>query len=174
MTTIRTAVTIYTDGSCLRNGAENAPGGWAAIMQFGNNRKELCGGAIGTTNNQMELTAVIEALKKLNRPCDATIVTDSQYVIRIFSSMKDWYSAGWKQKSGKAPANMDLIRQLVDVGIAGKHKFHWQYVKGHDGHPENERCDKIAKQQAHVAWEMFCQENKQEDSYASALEALAN
>lgn len=144
----RTVITIATDGSCLNNGAENAAGGWAAILRCGTHVKEIYGGELGTKNNRMELKAVIEAVKKLKNPCDVTVVTDSVYVCRCFSSIREWYNNGWKLKGGGKPANLDLLQELMVIGKDGHHKFRFQYVKGHSGHPDNERCDQLAKAEA--------------------------
>ena len=146
----RKAIVIYTDGSCLNNGAPNAAGGWAAILTCGKHRKEIYGGELGTKNNRMELKAAIEATKQLKVPCDVTIVTDSQYVCRCFSSIREWYNNGWRNKSGGKPANLDLLKELMEIGVKGHHKFRFQYVEGHSGHPENERCDQLARAEAHA------------------------
>lgn len=146
--TTRKAIVIYTDGSCLDNGKENACGGWAAILTCGNHRREIYGGEVGTKNNRMELKAAIEAVKLIKVPAEITIVTDSQYVCRCFSSMREWYNSGWKTKSGAKPKNLDLLQELMEIGKAGHHKFHFQYVQGHSGHPENERCDALARAEA--------------------------
>ena len=103
-----------------------------------------------TKNNRMELKAAIEATKQLKVPCDVTIVTDSQYVCRCFSSIREWYNNGWRNKSGGKPANLDLLKELMDIGVKGHHKFRFQYVEGHSGHPENERCDQLARAEAHA------------------------
>ena len=144
----RRQITVYTDGSCLDNGKKNACGGWAAILTCGNHRKEIYGGEVGTKNNRMELRAAIEAVKLIKVPAEVTIVTDSQYVCRCFSSMREWRKSGWKTKSGNTPKNIDLLQELMAVGKAGHHKFRFQYIAGHSGQPENERCDKLAHAEA--------------------------
>ena len=119
-------VSMFVDGSCLGN---PGPGGWAAILQCGDHEKEVVGGADHTTNNRMELTAVLEGLKALTRRCQVTVVTDSQYVATILNG-------------GKAKANLDLVRQLRQ--LACRHDITVQQVRGHNGHEMNERCDRLA------------------------------
>jgi len=136
-------VKIYTDGACSGN---PGPGGWGAILQYGSNEKEICGGEDDTTNNRMELTAVIEALSALKEPCKVELVSDSKYVI---DSIEKGWVFGWKRngwiKSNKEPAlNVDLWEKLLP--LIGKHDVKYTWIKGHAGHPENERCDKMAVQ----------------------------
>ena len=137
-------IIIYTDGACLGN---PGPGGWAALLQYGDRSKELCGGATDTTNNRMELMAAIKALEAITRPSNITVYTDSQYVQK---GMRDWL-AGWKangwQTKAKTPVlNQDLWQRLD--AAATDHSIAWHWVKGHAGHPMNERCDGLAQQQA--------------------------
>ena len=133
-------IDIFTDGACSGN---PGPGGWGAILRYGNVEKELSGGAKLTTNNQMEMTAVIEALKILKEPCNITLTTDSQYVVKGMTEwLKDWKSRGWKTAAKKPVANQELWQQLDD--LVQIHSIRWQWVKGHAGHPENERCDALA------------------------------
>ena len=133
-------VDIFTDGACSGN---PGPGGWGAVLRYGTAEKELSGGALQTTNNQMEMTAVIEALKTLKEPCDITLTTDSQYVVKGMTQwLKDWKARGWKTASKKPVANQELWQELSD--LAEKHSIRWRWVKGHAGHPENERCDALA------------------------------
>ena len=146
--TTRPSVTIYTDGSCLGNGKQDSYGGWAAILTYKNIEKILRGRQAGAKNNQMELTAAIEGIRALKQPCRVTIVTDSQYVCRCFSSISEWRQNNWRTKAKAVPANLDLLKELVDVGTTGQHEFRFQYVAGHSGHTYNERCDKIAREQA--------------------------
>ncbi|MBE6836777.1 MAG: ribonuclease HI [Ruminococcus sp.] len=134
-------VYIYTDGACSGN---PGAGGWGAILRFGNVEKELSGGEDMTTNNRMELTAVIEGLSALKEPCEVTLTSDSKYVID--SITKGWVY-GWKQKgwikSDKKPAlNVDLWEKLLL--LLEKHKVEFVWIKGHAGHEENERCDRLA------------------------------
>ena len=134
-------VYIYTDGACSGN---PGAGGWGAILRFGSAEKELCGGEKMTTNNRMELTAVIEGLSALKEPCEVTLTSDSKYVID--SITKGWVY-GWKRngwvKSDKKPAlNVDLWEKLL--GLLAKHKVEFVWIKGHAGHEENERCDSLA------------------------------
>ena len=137
-------VEIYTDGACSGN---PGPGGWGAVLVYGKTEKELCGGEKETTNNRMELTAVITALEALKRPSEVKLTTDSKYVVD--SVTKGWVY-GWKKKgwikSDKKPAlNVDLWEQLLP--LLEKHDVTFNWVKGHAGHPENERCDRLAVEQ---------------------------
>ena len=131
---------MYTDGACKGN---PGPGGWGTLLHFGEHRKELCGGESETTNNRMELTAVIEGLKTLNRSCEITIVTDSTYVKDgVTKWMANWKRNGWKTKARKPVKNQDLWEAL-DAELAS-HDVAWEWVKGHAGHPGNERADELA------------------------------
>ena len=135
-------VQIFTDGACRGN---PGPGGWGALLRFGGEEKTLFGGEQDTTNNRMELTAVIEALGALKRPCDVTLTSDSTYVLKgIQEWMPNWKKRGWKTASKKPVKNVDLWKKL-DVLIV-EHKIDWQWVKGHSGHPENELADQLANQ----------------------------
>ena len=135
-------VQIFTDGACRGN---PGPGGWGALLRFGGEEKTLFGGEQDTTNNRMELTAVIEALGALKRPCDVTLTSDSTYVLKgIQEWMPNWKKRGWKTASKKPVKNVDLWKKL-DVVIV-EHKIDWQWVKGHSGHPENELADQLANQ----------------------------
>lgn len=134
-------VEIFTDGACSGN---PGAGGWGVILRYGKFEKELSGGEASTTNNRMELSAVIAALAALKEPCHVTLTTDSKYVVD--SVTKGWVY-GWKKKgwikSDKKPAlNVDLWEQLLP--LLDKHKVDFIWVKGHAGHPENERCDRLA------------------------------
>ena len=134
-------VTIYTDGACSGN---PGPGGWCAILKYGNNEKMISGGSADTTNNKMELTAVIEGLKALKRPCDVTIVSDSKYVCDAVLKgwVYSWKKKGWRKSDGKPALNSDLWEELL--GLLDVHSVTFSWIKGHAGHPENERCDKRA------------------------------
>jgi ribonuclease HI len=133
-------VEIYTDGACRGN---PGPGGWAALLRTGEHEKELSGAEALTTNNRMELTAVIRALEALKRPSEARVFTDSEYVRRgITEWVKNWKARGWKTADRKPVKNQDLWEQL-DVLAAG-HKIEWRWVKGHSGVPGNERVDQLA------------------------------
>ena len=135
-------VQIFTDGACRGN---PGPGGWGALLRFGGEEKTLFGGEQDTTNNRMELTAVIEALGALKRPCDVTLTSDSTYVLKgIQEWMPNWKKRGWKTACKKPVKNVDLWKKL-DVLIV-EHKIDWQWVKGHSGHPENELADQLANQ----------------------------
>ena len=138
-------VDIFTDGACSGN---PGPGGWGAILRYGEREMELSGGEASTTNNRMELTAVIEALKKLKFPCEVTIYTDSKYVADAFLQgwIWNWMKKGWKKSDGKPVLNPELWQTLWSEIQNHEYKIVW--VKGHAGHPENERCDVLATTQA--------------------------
>lgn len=135
------SITIYTDGACSGN---PGPGGWGAILDYKGQRKELSGGEAGTTNNRMELTGVIRALECLKEPCEITLYSDSKYVMDGLQKgwAKGWRARGWVKSDKKPALNADLWARLLD--LAEPHVFHYQWVKGHAGHPENERCDQLA------------------------------
>jgi ribonuclease HI len=134
-------IELYTDGACSGN---PGPGGWGAILRMGMHEKELFGGEPETTNNRMEMTAVIEGLKALKRPVQADIYTDSQYVMKgITEWIHGWKSRGWKTASKEPVKNVDLW-QLLDKEAA-RHQLKWHWVKGHAGHVENERADALAR-----------------------------
>lgn len=138
-------VEIFTDGACLGN---PGPGGWGAILRYNGREKEISGGDASTTNNRMELSAVIEALSLLKEPCCVTLCSDSKYVCDAISKgwAKKWRSNGWK-RSGNSPAlNVDLWEKLLP--LLDKHSLSIVWVKGHAGHPKNERCDELAVQAA--------------------------
>lgn len=135
-------VVIYTDGACSGN---PGPGGWGAVMIWGEHRKELFGGAADTTNNRMELQAVIEALGALTRTAHIDLYTDSAYVKNgITSWIHSWKKNGWKTADKKPVKNADLWQALE--AARHKHEVDWHWVKGHAGHPENERADELARQ----------------------------
>ena len=137
-------VTIFTDGSCLGN---PGPGGYGAILIFNKHRKELSQGFKSTTNNRMELLAAIVALEALTQDCKVTLTTDSQYVKNgINQWIHNWKRNGWRTASKKAVKNVDLWQRL-DTAVE-KHQVNWEWVKGHSGHPENERCDELAREAA--------------------------
>lgn len=132
-------VELITDGGCRGN---PGLGGWAALMRYGQHEKELSGAVPETTNNCMELTAVIEGLKALKEPVEVTIVTDSQYVKKgVTEWMPNWKCNGWKTANKKPVKNKDLWEQLDEQ--LQKHKVHWKWVKGHAGHEDNERADAL-------------------------------
>ena len=138
-------VEIYTDGSCKYN---PGPGGWGAVLVYKKKEKEMCGGEAETTNNRMELTAAIEALSALKEPCRVTLCSDSKYLIDGLSKgwAKSWKRNGWK-KSDKSPAlNADLWEKLLE--LSDVHTIDYVWVKGHAGHPYNERCDAMAQDMA--------------------------
>ncbi|MBQ5840656.1 MAG: ribonuclease HI [Clostridia bacterium] len=134
-------VEIFTDGACSGNPGK---GGWGAILRYGTTEKELCGGATETTNNRMELTAVIEALSALKEPCRVRLTSDSKYVIDAITKgwVYGWKQNGWRKADKKPALNVDLWEQLLP--LLERHEVEFVWVKGHDGHPENERCDALA------------------------------
>ena len=133
-------VSAFTDGACSGN---PGPGGWGAVLQFGDHERELHGGAADTTNNRMELTAAIEALKALNEPCRVSLTTDSTYVKDgITQWLANWKRNGWKTAAKKPVKNQDLWQALDHE--SSRHEIDWCWVKGHSGHPENERADRLA------------------------------
>ena len=142
MTKNSNLVQIFTDGACKGN---PGPGGWGAIMKYGDHVKELNGYSAETTNNIMELTAVIEALKSLTRPCKIILTTDSNYVKNgITEWIHGWKKKGWKTANKKPVKNKDYW-QLLDAEVQ-RHHIEWKWVKGHSGHPENERADELANE----------------------------
>ncbi|HXZ53121.1 MAG TPA: ribonuclease HI [Burkholderiales bacterium] len=133
-------VEIYADGACKGN---PGPGGWGVLLRAGGAEKELFGGERETTNNRMELTAVIRALEALKRRCKVRLYTDSQYVQKGISQwIHDWKRRGWRTAERKPVKNDDLWRRLDE--LAGGHDIEWHWVRGHAGHPENERADALA------------------------------
>jgi ribonuclease HI len=135
-----TVVTIHTDGACKGN---PGPGGWGALLQWGSHRRELFGGEAATTNNRMELTAVIRALASLKRDCDVLVYTDSQYVKNgIETWIHGWKRNGWKTADRKPVKNAELWREL-DAEVA-RHRVRWQWVRGHNDDPGNEHADLLA------------------------------
>ena len=138
-------VDIYTDGACSGN---PGPGGWGAILIFRGIEKELSGGEANTTNNRMELTAVISALRALKEPCDVTLTSDSQYVLEALEKgwAKKWQAGNWIKKDKKPALNPDLWEELLR--LTDLHVMHYVWVRGHNGHPYNERCDRLAVAQS--------------------------
>jgi ribonuclease HI len=144
MTAARKHVDIHTDGACLGN---PGPGGWAAVLRWRGQERELAGGEPDTTNNRMELMAAISALEALREPCNATLHTDSQYVRQgITEWMPNWVRRGWKTAGGDPVKNRDLWERL-NLAVAS-HKVDWRWVKGHSGDPDNERVDQLARVEA--------------------------
>lgn len=134
-------VVIHTDGACSGN---PGPGGWGAILDYNGTRREIFGGAPATTNNRMELQAAIEALNALKRPCMVEMHVDSQYVKDgIGKWIHGWKKNGWKTADKKPVKNVELWQALDDA--VKRHDISWHWVKGHDGHPENERADELAR-----------------------------
>jgi len=137
-----TRVEIFCDGACSGN---PGPGGYGAILRCGGREKEISGWAPDTTNNRMELTAVIEALRQLTRPCRITVTTDSQYVVKGMTEwIAGWQRNGWRNSKKEAVLNRDLWEALLDA--SQQHSITWKWVRGHDGHAENERCDCLARE----------------------------
>jgi ribonuclease HI len=141
------AVEVFTDGACKGN---PGPGGWGALLRMGRHEKEMSGGDPATTNNRMELLAAIRGLNALTEPCAVTLYTDSRYVIDgITKWVHGWQRNGWKNASRKPVRNADLWHDLIDA--AARHHIDWQWVKGHNGHSENERVDQLASDAADAA-----------------------
>ena len=135
-------VEIYTDGACRGN---PGPGGWGVLMRAGKKEKTLYGGEPGTTNNRMELTAAIRALQALNRSCSIALYTDSEYLRKgITEWMDNWKRKGWRNSKRQPVKNSDLWQTLDE--LTQEHDIDWYWVKGHSGHPENERADALANQ----------------------------
>lgn len=144
MVSKRKKVAIYTDGACSGN---PGPGGWAALLVYGEREKEISGGEADTTNNRMELTATIRGLKLLKEPCEVMLYTDSKYVLQGYTEwLPGWRKKGWKTADKKPVKNVDLWQALEE--IAAQHKITWEWVKGHSGHPENDRVDALAVAEA--------------------------
>ncbi len=137
-------ISIHTDGSCLGN---PGPGGWAALLRYGQKERELVGGEVQTTNNRMELMAAIAALEALTEGCQVTLHIDSQYVRQgITEWMPGWVRRGWKTAGGDPVKNRDLWERLH--AATARHKIDWKWVKGHNGDPDNERVDVLARNAA--------------------------
>ena len=133
-------VIVATDGACKGN---PGPGGWGVVIRMGAHERELSGAEVATTNNRMELTAAIRALEALKRPCHVILSTDSRYVMDGLTKwIHGWKRNGWKTADRKPVKNADLWEELVTA--AERHRVDWQWVKGHDGHPDNERADRLA------------------------------
>jgi ribonuclease HI len=142
-----TLVEAWTDGACKGN---PGPGGWGVLLRMGETEKELSGGERVTTNNRMELTAAIEALNALTRPCRVKLSTDSRYVMDGLTKwVHGWQRNGWRTADKKPVKNAELWQALI--GAAARHRVEWQWVKGHAGHPENERADRLASNAAVAA-----------------------
>ncbi|MHA6316711.1 ribonuclease HI [Altererythrobacter sp. CAU 1778] len=137
-------VEIFTDGACKGN---PGPGGWGALLRLGKHEKELAGAEADTTNNRMEMRAVIEALNALIEPCEVSIYSDSKYVIDGITKWVDgWKRRGWTTASKKPVRNADLWHDLIEA--ANPHRIEWNWVRGHNGHEENERVDRLASDAA--------------------------
>lgn len=134
-------VEIFCDGACSGN---PGPGGYGAILRYGQHEKEISGGAKETTNNRMELSGAIEALRLLTRPCRVTITTDSQYLVKGMTEwIAGWQRKGWRNSKKEPVLNRDLWEQLLE--LTRPHNVQWKWVRGHAGHAENERCDQLAR-----------------------------
>lgn len=141
MTSREQCVEIFSDGACSGN---PGPGGWGALLRYGRTIRELSGYAPETTNNRMELIAAIEALTVLKRPCRVRLTTDSEYVKKgITEWIHGWVKRDWKNSQKKDVANRDLWERLLE--LTRRHEVEWCWVRGHTGHPENERCDELAR-----------------------------
>lgn len=141
MNTQNRVIEIFSDGACSGN---PGPGGWGTILRYGDHERELSGFAPETTNNRMELTGAIEGLAALSRPCQVHLTTDSEYVKKGITEWIDgWVRRGWKNSQKKDVANRDLWERLLEQ--SKRHQVEWCWVRGHAGHPENERCDELAR-----------------------------
>jgi ribonuclease HI len=137
-------VEVHTDGACIGN---PGPGGWGALLRYGATERELVGAEAATTNNRMELMAAIAALEALSAPCEVTLHTDSQYVQKGLTEwLPGWIRRGWKTSGGEPVKNQDLWQRLQQA--AARHRVHWRWVRGHAGHVDNERVDRLARQAA--------------------------
>ncbi|MDF1485323.1 ribonuclease HI [Ramlibacter sp. H39-3-26] len=135
-------IEMYTDGACKGN---PGPGGWGVLLRSGPTEKELFGGEAATTNNRMELTAVIEGLAALKRPCEVALYLDSEYVRRgITEWVRGWKARGWRTSTGQPVKNVDLWQRLDSLVATSGHRIEWHWVRGHNGHVENERADGLA------------------------------
>jgi ribonuclease HI len=135
-------IEIYTDGACKGN---PGPGGWGVLLKAGGTERELFGGELATTNNRMELMAVIQALSALKRPCEVTLFLDSQYVLKgITEWLPGWKAKGWRTASKQPVKNVELWQQLDALVQQGGHQIDWRWVRGHNGDPGNERADALA------------------------------
>ena len=134
-------IEIFTDGACSGN---PGPGGWGAVLRYGSYEKEISGGEPDTTNNRMEMTAVIQALKALKEPCAVTLTTDSKYIVDSITKkwVYGWQKRDWKKSDGSPALNADLWKEILL--LLETHQVSFVWVKGHAGHPENERCDRLA------------------------------
>ena len=134
-------VEIFCDGACSGN---PGVGGWGSVLRYGDKEKELAGSAAETTNNRMELTAAIEALASLKRPCQVVLTTDSQYLMKGMTEwITGWVRKGWVNSKKDPVLNRDLWERLLELSKI--HHIEWRWVRGHNGHPENERCDELAR-----------------------------
>lgn len=134
-------VEIFCDGACSGN---PGPGGFGCILRSGTREKELSGADLHTTNNRMELLAAITALESLKRPCEVTLTTDSQYLVKGMTEwIPGWIRNGWKNSKKEDVLNRDLWERLL--ALSSVHQVHWRWIRGHNGHPENERCDELAR-----------------------------
>ena len=141
MSSSQNIVEIFSDGACSGN---PGPGGWGTLLRFNGHEKELSGYEPQTTNNRMELTGAIAGLRALKRPCRVRLTTDSEYVKKGITEWIDgWVRRGWKNSQKKDVANRDLWEQLLE--LTKRHQVEWHWVRGHTGHPENERCDELAR-----------------------------
>lgn len=142
-------IVVYTDGACKGN---PGPGGWGVLLQMGSVEKELCGGELQTTNNRMELIAVIQALQSLKKDCHVTLFLDSEYVRKgITEWIHNWKARGWRTAAKKEVKNEDLWRQLDALVSQSGHQIDWRWVKGHAGDPGNERADELANRGVDMA-----------------------
>ena len=143
------AIDIYTDGACKGN---PGPGGWGALLKSADSQKELFGGELGTTNNRMEMLAVIEALAALKRPCQVTLHVDSQYVLKGMTEwLSGWKARGWKTAAKQPVKNVDLWQRLDELVSKSGHQIAWRWVRGHNGDAGNEHADMLANRGVELA-----------------------
>ena len=163
-----TQVTIYSDGACRGN---PGPGGWGTIIVYGDAEKVLSGGEAGTTNNRMELRGAIEGLAALKTPCQVRLISDSQYLVSAINQgwLKNWIRCGWRRSDGSPVINPDLWRELVEQLKIHDVTFEW--IKGHAGHPYNERCDELATTEAdRIAKEAAAHDDERREEIAARAE----
>lgn len=140
----RTSIVMATDGACSGN---PGPGGYAAKLRFGENWKEISGYESRTTNNRMEIRACVEGIRILKKPCNVKVRTDSQVLCNAIANLDKRANNGWKTKTGAKCSNIDLLQQLYNLKKDGNHEIFYEYVPGHSGDPDNERCDELAKEE---------------------------
>ena len=142
-----TKITLVTDGACSGN---PGPGGYAGILRWNDKSRKYAGFTKEATNNRMELTAVVEGIALLRRPCSITVETDSRYVCTGIANLKEWKDRDWRLRSGATPRNVELWQKLYQLISDNHHSIHYQHIEGHSGNPDNEECDKLAREQIKI------------------------